>query len=162
MICEVNNQHMLVKVHCRQVHLIVAQFYPPPLTSTKKKITMTYMYQLEFIKKNSLKFCLVIQKCWQVVHLCDLFFCGFYNQCQQRQRSGRNKICRKLLSSFQEANKGLYFISLQARCLPYLFLFLKFEVSELPVCLSEFHLHIMTYQKWLVKLWIILFKQQFA
>lgn len=162
MICEANNQHMLVKVHCRQVHLIVAHFYPPPPTSTKKKNHHDLHVSARMHPKNSLKFCLVIQKCWQVVHLCDLFFCGFYNQFQQRQRSGRNKICRKLLSSFQEANKGLYFISLQARCLPYLFLFLKFEVSELPVCLSEFHLHIMTYQKWLVKLWIILFKQQFV
>lgn len=50
MICEANNQHMLVKVHCRQVHLIVAHFYPPPHLY-KKKITMTYMYQLECIQK---------------------------------------------------------------------------------------------------------------
>lgn len=92
-ICEANNQHMLVKVHCRQVHLIVAHFYPPPL-STKKKYHDLHV-SARIHPKNSLKFCLVIQKCWQAVHLCDFFFCGFYNQFQQRQRSGRNKICRK-------------------------------------------------------------------
>lgn len=82
-------------------------FLSPPLPPLQIKNYHDLHVSARMHPKNSLKFCLVIQKCWQAVHLCNFFFCGFYNQFQQRQRSGRNKICRKLLSSFQEANKGL-------------------------------------------------------
>lgn len=135
---------------------------PPPLHLYKKKIYHDLHVSPLIHPKNSLKFYSVIQKCWHLVYLCDLFFCGFYNQFQQRQRSGRNKICRKYCCrvfkrQIRDCSLFHYRPGACHTCFYY-----KFEVSELPVCLSEFHLHIMTYQKWLVKLWIILFKKQFA